>query len=840
MKQIFTLFLFCVWSVVVWGQVTIAFQGFESTANDNWPITAGSGNVSSSVGSSDFPDDERIFSGSNSWQVNNETATLTLGEVNTSSYNSITITARLSSTALTSGNGSDGTDEVYFYVATDGGSFPVTADIEVQGNNNAKWGYDAYTINASNYTASGVASGTAGTPVIYTPAGGGYRESDAYHLVQITVSGTPGSVALEIVANNNANNEFWNIDDIEITGVLASSNSSDSDIIEAGFDEPDNIDYATYSATSGLTTGNAIKIGEFTIRDGGAGGSDTDSESTTLTAISFTVQNFSDFAALALFDGTTNVSEVTSVAAITSFTGLNLIASDDGTKSFNVYATFSSTVTDNDQVQLNVSSATADAGGSIFLAGNAGGASTDVTGDDNRIEVTATDLIFDQEPSDVNVNTAMSPSPTVLAVDGNVNTDVDFTNAVTLTTTGTFSGSATTSATPSNGVATFSNLIFSVAGTGLTISGAAIGVNSTGNSSTFNVNSVIAIRINEIDAQNPGTDSDEFVELYDNGLGNSSLDGLILVLFNGSGDISYDCIDLDGLSTDANGYFVIGNVASADYSTGIPSSNWLQNGEDAVALYRTASCFSNGTSATATNLEDVIVYDDGSSTDAGLEATFGVSTITNEGESVSAQRDPEFIGAFNTNSSPSPGASPPLPISLTSFTAQKINTATLIQWTTDTEINNDYMAVERSTDGRHFIEIGRVQGAGTTETPQHYQFIDEQPRTGLNYYRLLQVDFDGKFEYHQTIVVEFGEELTETIQVYPTNAKDKLQVLLPGNITKGATLQIIGVDGRIWSQTSLQEKTIQIELSVIALPAGSYWLKVIDGQSIQQAYFQKH
>jgi hypothetical protein len=181
-----------------------------------------------------------------------------------------------------------------------------------------------------------------------------------------------------------------------------------------------------------------------------------------------------------------------------------------------------------------------------------------------------------------------------------------------------------------------------------------------------------------------------------------------------------------------------------------------------------------------------------------------------------------------------------LPISLSSFTAQKINTTTLIQWTTSTEINNDYMAVERSTDGRNFIEIGRVLGAGNTETPQNYQFVDEQPRAGLNYYRLKQVDFDGKYEYHQTVVVEFSGAIADAIQVYPTSTKAELQIVLPDNITEGATMQVIGVDGRVWSQTIVQEKTGQTELSVIDLPAGSYWLKLIDGQSTQQAYFQKY
>ena len=62
--------------------------------------------------------------------------------------------------------------------------------------------------------------------------------------------------------------------------------------------------------------------------------------------------------------------------------------------------------------------------------------------------------------------------------------------------------------------------------------------------------------INEVDADNPGNDSAEFIELYDGGEGNVALDGLSVVLFNGSDDQSYTpAFDLDGFTTDADGYF---------------------------------------------------------------------------------------------------------------------------------------------------------------------------------------------------------------------------------------------------------------------------------------------
>ena len=127
--------------------------------------------------------------------------------------------------------------------------------------------------------------------------------------------------------------------------------------------------------------------------------------------------------------------------------------------------------------------------------------------------------------------------------------------------------------------------------------------------------------INEVDADTPGADAAEFVELYDGGAGNTPLDGLVLVFFNGNGGASYAAFDLDGFSTDANGYFTIGNpaVPGVDLVFNPGSAGLLQNGEDAVALYAgNAADFPNGTSVTTANLRDAIVYDTDDADEPGL------------------------------------------------------------------------------------------------------------------------------------------------------------------------------------------------------------------------------
>ena len=164
--------------------------------------------------------------------------------------------------------------------------------------------------------------------------------------------------------------------------------------------------------------------------------------------------------------------------------------------------------------------------------------------------------------------------------------------------------------------------------------------------------------INEIDADQTSTDSAEFIELFDGGAGNSSLDGLTVVLFNGSGDLAYDVISLDGFSTDEDGFFVIGSANVDNVDLVAFTTNGIQNGADAVALYSGAAPAA-GELATDTNLIDAIVYDTNDNDDTDLLALLGQTTQYNEGETSSTTdalaRLPDGTGDFVAQA-PTPGA----------------------------------------------------------------------------------------------------------------------------------------------------------------------------------------
>ncbi len=122
--------------------------------------------------------------------------------------------------------------------------------------------------------------------------------------------------------------------------------------------------------------------------------------------------------------------------------------------------------------------------------------------------------------------------------------------------------------------------------------------------------------INEVDSDQTGTDAQEFIELY--APAGTSLNGLVLVGMNGSNDLSYLAVDLDGVTTDANGLALVGNTNVPGVDVTLASDS-LQNGPDAVALYvGDATSFPANTPLTTTNLLDALVYDTSDEDDAGL------------------------------------------------------------------------------------------------------------------------------------------------------------------------------------------------------------------------------
>jgi hypothetical protein len=106
-----------------------------------------------------------------------------------------------------------------------------------------------------------------------------------------------------------------------------------------------------------------------------------------------------------------------------------------------------------------------------------------------------------------------------------------------------------------------------------------------------------------------------------------------------------------------------------------------------------------------------------------------------------------------------------LPVEMIKFEGENNNGKNHITWWTVSENNNDYFVVERSNNGVDFREIGTIDGQGNSSELTSYIFNDLYYKRGqINYYRLKQVDIDGKYEYHNVISIDNSKEEVRLIK----------------------------------------------------------------------------
>jgi hypothetical protein len=166
----------------------------------------------------------------------------------------------------------------------------------------------------------------------------------------------------------------------------------------------------------------------------------------------------------------------------------------------------------------------------------------------------------------------------------------------------------------------------------------------------------------------------------------------------------------------------------------------------------------------------------------------------------------------------------PFPIALLSFSAKAERGVVNILWATASEINNDYFVVEKSNDGVNFNEIKKVKGAGNSSLNQSYSIIDNKPFIGTSYYRLKQIDFNGKYSYSHIETVLMKNSNEEFI-LYPNPVVDKFTMRLEDNIDDEILVVVSDVFGKEQFSkiimTSATDNTIAVDLER-KLPPGIY------------------
>ena len=178
-----------------------------------------------------------------------------------------------------------------------------------------------------------------------------------------------------------------------------------------------------------------------------------------------------------------------------------------------------------------------------------------------------------------------------------------------------------------------------------------------------------------------------------------------------------------------------------------------------------------------------------------------------------------------------------LPIKLKSFKAYNSNKGVIVEWSTASEINNDFFSVQRSIDGFNFIEIGRVRGAGNSTILLDYSYTDEHPYNGTSYYRLKQTDYDGKSETFNTMSVNLKEKLSDIneVHIYPNPFSDSFTAEFESIDKNELQIQLLSMSGVIIYNESIMidEGKNSFHFSTPDnMKTGIYIFRVLNGSTV--------
>ena len=185
-------------------------------------------------------------------------------------------------------------------------------------------------------------------------------------------------------------------------------------------------------------------------------------------------------------------------------------------------------------------------------------------------------------------------------------------------------------------------------------------------------------------------------------------------------------------------------------------------------------------------------------------------------------------------------ASATLPVKLKYFTAQLSNNTIDLNWVTATEVNFSHFIIERSYNGIDFSDIATVFAFGNSTEEKKYQFSDKgySSEKSVVYYRLRQVDNDGKAEYSAIRIIRNSKQAENniTILTYPNPVSNEVRITIPANWqNKKVVYEMFSVNGQTTKKIETANSSQTETLNVSNLNSGLYIVKVTcEGKTAQQ------
>lgn len=178
-----------------------------------------------------------------------------------------------------------------------------------------------------------------------------------------------------------------------------------------------------------------------------------------------------------------------------------------------------------------------------------------------------------------------------------------------------------------------------------------------------------------------------------------------------------------------------------------------------------------------------------------------------------------------------------LPVKWLYVKGEMKNDQALLQWATGYEENTERFDIEQSSNGRDFKLIGTVAAAGKSTVTRYYSFADRNSSSGWNYYRIKQIDIDGKSSYSRVITL-LRKETTDKMLLYPNPAIDQVYIEWPSS-EQWTSLELFTVSGHLLKTISLTPATPYKMLDVQDLQNGLYMIRFKNQQSARTIRFSK-
>lgn len=288
---------------------------------------------------------------------------------------------------------------------------------------------------------------------------------------------------------------------------------------------------------------------------------------------------------------------------------------------------------------------------------------------------------------------------------------------------------------------------------------------------------------------------------------------------NGNGDLDCDGTDEVGWTMDNSLYYTFCPGETGDWQVDISVSNCQDKGVQAAAYQGTPG-----------NLHTE--FYDYSGVTGSFTETMTISSTTDcvylVFDGVSSNKMPSGDNCDISVNLSCTNCGCTLPIELVSFDGKAKREGNLLEWKTASEQNNSHFIIERSPNGKDYKEIGKVEGSGHSVHPRTYSMMDREPLRGRNYYRLKQVDMNGKVHSYPTVLVNRKGAVVKDLRI---------REVFPNPVTEGelnlaveaAQLGEVGIKvydrtGRVVQKSSdvLKKGLNKLQLDIGDLSQGFY------------------